>query len=222
MEETTTTTEQAPGVAPAPTGAAATTTPLTTEAQKPGAQAASATTQAEDPETARLKAELEKVRKEAAANRVKLKEFETAQMTETEKQAARLAELEAENQRLASVAREKAISAAVTEAASKYGVKPALAVKLIDGSKLEFDEGGGVKNAEDLVSDLVKENPELAGQMSGPGNPGRANVTTDPKMHEAELRAILNGGNSQPFSVERARANPVVVYDPESRRSLGG
>lgn len=222
MADTTATAEQASGVSqPNPAGTETTTTPQTTETTQ-NAQAASAPTQTADPETERLRAELEKVRREAASHRVKLKEFETAQMSETEKQAARLAELEAENTRLAGVAKQKAIAAAITEASAKLGVKSALAVKLIDADKLDFDEAGNVKNAEGLVRGLMQEFPELAGQVLGAGNPGRTNTTTDPKAHEAALREILSGGaQNSPFSVEYARNNPIQILDAESRRAAG-
>ncbi len=211
MAEITGTTEQASGVTqPETTGAAPPTTTATT-AEATTTQAAATTTPEVDPEKARLERELAEVRREAAANRVKLKQFETAQMTAEEQQKVRLAELEAENARLATTAKARAIESAITQAATAQGVKATLAVKLVDEAKIAFDENGNVTNAADLVKLLAQENPELIVRNGGGiGNPGRTGAE-DAVAHEAHLRQILGGGHGSPFSVEVARANPVII-----------
>lgn len=196
---------------PAPSGTAATTQPATTE-RTTTTQAAAAPTQEEDPEKARLARELSDVRREAAAARVKLKEFETAQLTAEQQRDARLAELETETAQLRETAKRRTIEAAITAAATQKGVKPGLAVKLVDLSKIAFDEDGNVTNADDLVTLLAQENPELINPGGiGLGNPGRGGGAIDAATHEAQLRQILGGGHSSPFSVEVARRNPVII-----------
>jgi hypothetical protein len=154
-----------------------------------------------NPEIERLKAELEKTRKEAASHRVKLKEFTDAQLSESDKQKARLAELEAENLAKDVRARAKALEAAVTKAAFKANLNPELAMKLVEPGKATFGEDGEVLNAETLVNAALKAFPELTNRGgSAAGNGGRGQtLAQSAEQREAELRGYLSGTNSNPF-----------------------
>jgi hypothetical protein len=196
-------------VLPASSGTSATTSTATTTGA--GQEPATDTAQPDDRELTLTKAELERVRRENAAARKKIQEYETAQLTAEQQREQRLAELEAENTRLANTAKQRAIEAAIVQAATAQGVKATLAVKLVDEAKIAFDDNGNVTNAADLVKLLAQENPELIVRNGGGiGNPGRTGAE-DAVAHEAHLRQILGGGHGSPFSVEVARANPVVI-----------
>lgn len=117
-----------------------------------------------DPELARLQKELADVRKEAAASRIKLKQFEDAQLSETQRleqerdeKAAGLAKAEA-----------RARDLQVQVLAGKLGVRPDAAdliSRLIDWDQIQDTTDD--KQVERAIRELVKERPYLSGRGEG-------------------------------------------------------
>lgn len=115
-------------------------------------------------ELAKLRSELKATRKEAAASRVKLKEFEDASLNDQQKaeQAKQAAEAKAEQ--LETHVRD--LTAQV--AASKLGVRAEAVgdiARLIDWSEIE--DSSDTKQVEKAVRDLIKDRPYLSGRPGG-------------------------------------------------------
>ncbi len=128
---------------------------------------------------------VEKIRREAAANRTKandletqLKKFQEADMGDREKLQARLDEstkaLDASNDSL----RRSRGRNAVIKASTKVNIDPSLAEKLVE---LEFDDDGKPVGVDEAVAALAKQYPHLvapAGGDSSPTNPPRSKKPT--------------------------------------------
>lgn len=133
--------------------------------------------------------ELEKVRREAAGNRVKLNEFESAQraaeeakLSEAEKLQKRLADQERTIAERDLALQEVRIARAVASAANKLGcVDSDVAERLLDASAIEYDADGKPQNIEALLEKLMKDKPYLKSQPNqrvqpnagAPMNPSR-------------------------------------------------
>lgn len=148
-----------------PQAGAPTPTPATTPTPKPPAPA-QATPPAPAPGQVFDAVYVQTLRGEAADYRVKHKEAVTALTAAQEKAAA----LEAQ---VKTFVLQSAIATAETKVAD-----PEVALKLIDQSKLKFNEQGAPENLNDLLKELVEQKPYLA---AGPGvgptpasNPARA------------------------------------------------
>lgn len=167
-----------------------------------------------------LRALLEKERKdrqeanrEAQNIRTRLRELEKADeerkreaMTEQERIAA---ELEATRKSLADTQeqhKQMILRNAVMVAAQKFGIQDSdAAIKLLDHSKLQFDDAGHPTNVDDLVSNLVKEKPYLVlAQGTGFTNASRAEGAGIGR--EQELRQILYGNDGNVFDPNRIKA----------------
>lgn len=159
------------GQAPDPATTQTTTTPPT-DPNAPGESGAGATTTLEGDA---LKAELDKVRKEAAEWRTKLRKFEAAEaerqkseMTETERLKAELEEHRAK----VAAAEAKALDASVRAAAAKLGfADPSDATRFIDREGLSDDAG----DIEARLKAVLKAKPYLGSAKvpaSGGENPG--------------------------------------------------
>ena len=138
-----------------------------------------------------LRAEAAKWRTEAQAAKVKVTEFEKAQMTEAEKlQAQARAAQEAATAAQAELRRARA-EAAVARAAGKAGVDPNLVLRLVD---VEYDDAGQPVNVDKAVDAVLSAYPQLkpAPVTVGATNPGRTSKLTIEdvkKMPEAEINA---------------------------------
>lgn len=138
-----------------------------------------------------LRAEAAKWRTEAQAAKVKVTEFEKAQMTEAEKlQAQAKAAQEAAEAAQAELRRARA-EAAVARVAGKVGVDPNLVLRLVD---VEYDAQGQPVNVDKAVEAVLATYPQLkpATVALGATNPGRTSkLTMDDvrKMTEAEINA---------------------------------
>lgn len=150
-----------------------------------------------------LRAEAAKWRTEAQAAKVKVTEYEKAQMTEAEKlQAQAKAAQEAAEMAQAELRRAKA-EAAVARAAGKVGVDPNLVLRLVD---VEYDAQGQPVNVDKAVEAVLAAYPQLkpASVTLGATNPGRTSkLTMDDvkKMSPDELnrrwdevQAVMAGG----------------------------
>lgn len=92
----------------------------------------------------------------------KLKVYEDAEKTESEKTSERITALEAERDALVAARREDTLRLAASAAARKLGFKnPDLAFRLVASGSVEYDEKGQPKNVERLLEDLAKADPYL-------------------------------------------------------------
>lgn len=128
--------------------------------------------------------DMQKVRNEAAGHRTRANDLE-AQLTAA-KDAATAATTKAEQDVAAAlaVAKKASIEATVVTAASRLGFKdPDDAVKLIDGSKVTFEDGkvGGVKEA---LDELAKNKPHLLGTRGAGDGPDRHNSGAPADMND--------------------------------------
>jgi chemotaxis protein histidine kinase CheA len=170
----------------------------TTSAQAPQESApAGAEAQAgQEPEQERFDAEyVRKLRAEAAEYRKRLRELEQtvkqheeAKLSETERLQKRLAELEREQAAWQRERQERTLKYETMLAASRLGiVDPEAAYRLLDMSKLEFDEDGNPTNLDKALQELLKAKPYLAGypaaSSGSPTNPSRSAVT--PSLEDA-------------------------------------
>ena len=157
---------------------------------------------------------VQKLRKEAAEYRKRLRELEKAlkekeeaELSEQERLQRRVAEYEARLADLERERQERTLQYEVKLRASQMGiVDPEAAWRLLDLSAIEFDEDGMPVNIEDALQELVKSKPYLRTQAApsvSPTNPSRrTQVFTrsqlrDPKFfreHRDEIMAAMREG----------------------------
>lgn len=88
----------------------------------------------------------------------KLKEFEDRDKSELEKAQGRISELEQSGTATTRELQEARVEASILKAASKAGIaNTEVAAKLLDTSKIEYDDSGKPKNVGKLLADLAKE-----------------------------------------------------------------
>jgi len=115
---------------------------------------------------------LKELRNEAASNRVKLKKFEDeerarteAQMTEQQKKDKQLADLQKAHDDAIRQHQEYRINSEVRIQAAQMGFADvADATRLLDWTKITYDEDGTPNNVQTLLKDLLKAKPYLAGK----------------------------------------------------------
>lgn len=112
---------------------------------------------------AALRAALEAARKEAAQNRKAAKELEalrneieTAKLSETEKLQKQLAEAQRERDLLTQTVQERVMRAEVRVTAQELGIKPELALRIIDPAQVAFDELGDPTNVRELIEQAMQ------------------------------------------------------------------
>jgi hypothetical protein len=118
---------------------------------------------------AQYKAIIADLRKEQGANRTKIATFEKAQadaeaakLSDLEKANKKAADLEAQLNERTRASQERIINYEIRLNASSLGiVDPDAAVKLLDWSKLKYDDDGIPTNAAELVQALAKDKPYL-------------------------------------------------------------
>lgn len=166
--------------------------------------------------------EARKLRSEAAALRKRAKEAETelasrreAEMTEAEKAAKRAEKAEQDAKTVNERLRKANLKAEVAINATKHGVDPALATRLI-GEDVEYDDDGEPTNVGDLLADLVKSHPQLAGKPApvdagSPANPG--NPAGNPPESDADrLRRLHNRVGDDPTRNPEAFGGGVIYH----------
>lgn len=143
-----------------------------------------------------LRRALQKANNEAKEHRLKAKELdelkqqlETEKLSEKEKLEKRLAELQKQHEGYRLQTQDRLVSAELRSQAAALGfADPSDAVKMLDRAALEFDEDGTPKNAADLLKELLKAKPYLAGKQQGgqtsggPTNPSRSQSQTPPAL----------------------------------------
>ena len=157
--------------------------------------------QVPDGDAEALKAELARVRREAAGYRRKARDLEAAEqaradaeLSEAERANKRAAELEAELAKRDARIREAALRESVSNAANRLGiVDPDAASRLIDHASLEYDdESGRWSGVDEALAALVRERPWLVatGRDGGQGN---GNPSNPPRRRTSLTIADLKG-----------------------------
>lgn len=201
--------------------------PQAGDAEKPQPQAGTTTTpepQAGEGESISLD-EARKLRSEAFNLRKRLKEFEAlngelktfkeqteaSKLSDQEKQALaqkkieqQLAEHQAQNSDLLRQLQEARINNEVLKQSSKLNIIDIdAASKLIDASRIDYDEAGNPTNIDVLLKELVKARPWLAGKAQpqtsgGATNPPRSQ-TSGPQQITKEYVLKVWGGDKSEF-----------------------
>jgi glycine/D-amino acid oxidase-like deaminating enzyme len=141
-----------------------------------GGTRAQASPQAGDDEVMTL-AEARKLRAENASLRLRSKEAEAIELdvTARQKQLDDLLVRERDASKRAAdmlaLARQSAARAAVVEAASKVGIRPDLAAKLMASHAFEYDEHHQPRGVEKALREMVEAFPELVSGATAAANP---------------------------------------------------
>lgn len=143
-----------------------------------------------------LQRELKEARREAAQYRTKVRTYEDAQKTETERNAERIAELEQKLAASETRAQEQRLQMASFAAARKLGFRnPEIAHRLLNGADVEFAEDGSPRNVETLLAAIAKAEPYLVASQTpdyggGPrGQAPNAGVDMNARIRRATGRA---------------------------------
>lgn len=120
-------------------------------------------------ELAKVRAEAAKYRTENAKLTAAQQAADNAKLSEEEKRIARITELEAKLSETESRAKDRALYAAIVDAAARLGArKPQMIQRLLDPAAIEFDDAGEPKNVDALVAAFLKTNPEFASSAGHP------------------------------------------------------
>lgn len=145
-------------------------------------------------DVASLKAALKAARAEAAATRKKAAEYdallkaqEDAQLSETEKLQKQLADTQS-----------RAMRAEVRAAAKDLGIKPELALKLIDQAAITFDKAGDPTNISELLTSAIEDFGLTPATSTAPSasSPVKPAVTSGGATSPARSTSGANGQNS--------------------------
>jgi hypothetical protein len=199
--------------------------------QDPKAETAITSGSSETPETTnqspddisreleRLKSSLKRANAEAKEHREKATELarfkeqtEAEKLSDSEKQTLaqkkleqQLAEHQAQNNALVRELQESRINNEVFKQASKLNIIDIdAASKLIDGSRIEYDDNGNPTNIDALLKDLVKQRSWLVGKQpiqtsGGATNPPRS-ATSGPQTITKEYVEQVQRGGPQAWS----------------------
>jgi len=149
-------------------------------------------------ELGRIREALKRANAEAAANRVKVKEYETAEReradaekTELERAQAALAEMESKAVAAQALYARAQIENAVRFAAQGLGFyRPDDAIALLDLSALELTDKGEVKGVDAALKALTTERPYLV-KAAMPNDPdARKRNPPDSQVEIAEQKAV--------------------------------
>ena len=187
-----------------------------TSAATGGATSAAAGTEKFDAEYVRqLRDEAAKHRTEKALAQAELKKLQDAQLSDAERQSKRLAELEAAAQRFDADKRDLQARLTVEREARKLGViDEDAAYRLLDSSKLKFDDDGRPTNAGDLLKDLVKERPYLSGQAPQ-ANPGTS--ATNPARSRGDAAGTFSRAQISDVTFYRANRDAILAAVRDGR-----
>lgn len=155
---------------------------------------AQTTTDVSEEDVATLKAALKAARAEAAATRKKAAEYDALLKAQED---AKLSETEKLQQQLAD-AQSRAMRAEVRVAAQALGLKPELALKLIDQAAITFDKAGDPTNISELLTAAIEDfgltpSQPPAASASSPVKPA---VTSGGATSPARSTSGANGHNS--------------------------
>lgn len=163
-------------------------------------QAGAAASPAGDAISLETKKKLDKeniqLRKERDEIARKLKEFEDAKLSETERLTKELSELKDQQATWLAERRERDTRDAVIEAASddKIGARNPRAIYRLIRDDLEFDDSGKVRNLDESLKKAKAEYPELFGKATGAAgsvNGGAGGRNAPPQDMNALIRQSL-------------------------------
>lgn len=120
---------------------------------------------------------------------------ERAEAEKTELQKAQELAAQREKQINALLASQKALSTqndVIAKAAQLGIVDPDAAYRLMDGSKLLYNDDGTPSNTEDLLKELIRQKPYLVGSGSSATNPSKTGNKNDPTLIAARKAAGLD------------------------------
>ena len=172
-----------------PQAGAAATTP------DPKPQAGAAASPAGDAISLETKKKLDReniqLRKERDEMTRKLKEFEDAKLSETERLTKELSELKDQQATWLAERRERDTRDAVIEAASdeKVGARNPRAIYRLIRDELEFDDSGKVRNLDEAIKKAKAEFPELFGKATGAAAHGHERTGTRTTARSGVARA---------------------------------
>ena len=126
------------------------------------------------PET---QAEIRKLRRESAAYRKRVEEYESANQTEADKREAALKAAEDRATALETRLRDLSARSAVTDAATKSGAISPRAVFAIIRPDLEFGDDGEPTNVDALIKQAQKDEPSLFRAANGSGDGGKGGAS---------------------------------------------
>lgn len=160
-------------------------------------------------------ANLRKRLKEFEALNTELKTFkertESEKLTDTEKREAaqkkleqQLSEHQARNNELLRAYQDERLNSEVLRQASKLNIIDTdAAAKLIDASRIEYDESGRPTNVPELLKELAKERPWLVGSTQrqqtsgGATNPSRGQTSGLQNITKEEAQRIMQSGKDE-------------------------
>jgi len=126
----------------------------------------------------KLRQEAAEYRKRATAAEGKVKEFETAALSESEKLAKQAQEAAERATALEQQLRQERVQRAIVTAAAKAGLPAELAARLVD---VEYDEAGNPQGVDAAVAKLAEQYPQLVGK----GAPTSTTSATHPNRGQA-------------------------------------
>jgi hypothetical protein len=157
-------------------------------------------------ESTNLRQRLKDAEKLAAELKAFKEQTEAAQLSDQEKQTLaqkkleqQLAEHQSSNSELARQLLEARINNEVFKQASKLNIIDIdAASKLIDGSRIDYDESGNPTNIDALLKDLTKQRPWLVGKASpgnsgGATNPSRSQTSGPQQITKEYVQQIMAG-----------------------------
>lgn len=150
------------------------------------------------PDLTTLQKELRDARKEAAAFRTKLKQYEDtdaaakqAQMSEAERLQAQLAELQRGIEERDRRLKEADLRDAVKGAATRLGfADPADALAMLDRDAIEYTDDGRPRNLDHVLGEIIRSKPYLKASFTATPDLGQGNrgAGTAPLTREAIAR----------------------------------
>lgn len=171
-------------------------------------------------ELAQKYADYEELKKRLAQFEAEAEQKRLAELSEAERLKEQLQALQQERDNIArqleeeaKARKQQAVLTAFTEQASKHGIFYVEAArKLADLSAVEFDENGQPVGVEELIKELVKENPFLLGERKEPRTIGdsvapneRPDKTKEQRLKEAYEKA-KSGRDKDKIAYARLKA----------------
>lgn len=133
--------------------------------------------------------EIEKLRKEAASYRTKLREFEDRDKSELQKALDRAEQAEKAHEAERAARRQDRLQMASFTAARKLGFRnPDIAYRLLDVDDIDFGDDGNAKNVETLLEKVAKAEPYLVNSATDFGGGPRGKPPTSADDMNARIR----------------------------------
>lgn len=206
--------DSSPGATP-PAGSTPAQSPLAGDPQSPSVQPQAGDEPISLEAAKKLRQEAHALRERNKELEAKAKEAEDAKLSESERLAKRAADAERERDEILTRTQERVTRSEIRVAAQAAGIDPALAIRLVDASEVEFDSNGDPTNIDKLVAKLAKDYPQLAGKPASTGggatNPSRSTQGAG-EMTDAEYASLT------PSQYEAQKARVQAYLAKKSRR----